>query len=104
MHLPEIDKYAELDSFFHSWDPRVKIVSLIFLIISIAIINSISLAFIGLVVAFGLVLMSRIPFIFVLKQMRWVAFFILFFLIIMPLSVREGDVVRFGFIAFSRKV
>jgi len=101
MHLPEIDKYADLRSMFHSWDPRIKIVSLTALIISIALLPSIPLALGGLITAVIFVLLSRIPPIFVLKQLRWVMVFILFFLIIMPITLNGDDAVKFHGITVS---
>lgn len=90
MHLPEIDKYAGLNSPFHSWDPRVKTVSLGVLILAILFVNNIKLALGGLLLSLGLVLLSRIPFFFVFTHLRWVLLFCLFLLVIMPLTV-EGD-------------
>jgi len=103
MHLPEIDKYADLHSVFHSWDPRIKIVSLTLLIISIALLPDILLASFGFIIAAILVFLSRIPLAFVFKQLRWVMLFILFFLIIMPLTVGGDDIVRINFITISWK-
>lgn len=103
MHLPEIDKYANLHSIFHSWDPRLKIVSLTLLIVSIALLPNLLLASLGFIIAVILVFLSRIPFTFVLKQLRWVMLFTLFFLIIMPLTVGGDDIVRINFITISRK-
>ena len=103
MHLPEIDKYAHLNSMFHSWDPRVKIVSLSVLIASIALLPGISSACLGLITAITFVFISRIPFTFVLKQLRWIMFFALFFLIVMPLTVGGDDIIRFKLITVSRK-
>ena len=103
MHLPEIDRYADLNSIFHSWDPRVKIVSLIFLITSIALLPNLLLASCGFIIAIIFVFVSRIPFVFVLKQLRWLAFFILFFLIIMPLTIGGDEIIRINFITVSWK-
>ena len=103
MHLPEIDKYADLHSMFHSWDPRVKIASLAILIISIAVLPNLPLAWVGLGIAIIFVFISKIPFVFVLKQLRWVMVFLLFFLIIMPLTTGGEEMVKIGFITISWK-
>jgi len=47
MHLPEIDKFAHLKSPLHSWDARVKIVSISTLILSIVLLEDIRVAFLG---------------------------------------------------------
>ena len=103
MHLPEIDKYAHLNSLFHSWDPRIKIVSLSFLMFSIASLPDLLSASSALILAVIAVFLSRIPFAFVLKQLRWVGLFMLFFLLIMPLTVPGEEIVRIGFITISWK-
>lgn len=92
MHLPEIDKYSDLNSLFHTWDPRVKLISFSILILSIVLLPDIISAFMGFILAIILVFISKIPFSFVLKSLKWVIIFILFFLIIMPLTV-PGNVI-----------
>jgi len=101
MHLPEIDKYANLNSIFHSWDPRIKIVSFSFLIVSIALLPKLLPACLGFIIAIAFVFMSRIPFVFVLKHLRWVMLFVIFFLIAMPLTVGGEEIVKLGFITIS---
>ena len=101
MHLPEIDKYAHLKSVFHSWDPRVKLVCFSFLILSIALLPNLLTASLGFVLAIILVFISRIPFSFVLGNSRWVILFVLFFFIIMPLTVPGKILVRLNFVTIS---
>lgn len=101
MHLPEIDKYAHLKSIFHVWDPRAKIISFSFLIICLALLPNLSSSFLGFILAIIMVMLSKIPFVFVLKQLRWVILFILFFFVIMPLTVPGEKIVRLNFITIS---
>jgi len=101
MHLPEIDKYAHLKSVFHSWDPRVKLISFSFLILSIALLPNLLSASLGLILAIILLFLSRIPFSFVLKHLRWVILSVLFFFIIMPLTVPGDKILRLNFVAIS---
>ena len=72
----EIDKYAGLSSPIHNWDPRAKLVSILCLILSVVLIPDVKMAFVGLAIALILVLISKIPFSFVLKRLRWVMLFI----------------------------
>lgn len=90
MHLPEIDKYAHLRSPMHSWDPRVKIVSISLLILSVVLTPHLLTAFLGLCLAIIMVTLSKIPFSFIFKHLRWVLPFCLFFLVVMPLTVPNG--------------
>jgi cobalt/nickel transport system permease protein len=103
MHLPEIDKYAHLNSPLHSWDPRVKIISLLCLVLSIVLVNNLFLAGLGLLLAVALVILSRIPLRFVFLHLRWVILFVLLFFIIMPLTVSGDEIVRFHFFSISRR-
>ncbi|MBN1872032.1 MAG: cobalt ECF transporter T component CbiQ [Candidatus Omnitrophica bacterium] len=103
MHLPEIDKYSNLNSFFHSWDPRVKIISFSILIIVIALLPNITPAAIAFLMASVLLILSKIPVIFVLKQLRWVFFIIFFFLIVMPFTVPGDAMLRLGLLTASQK-
>lgn len=103
MHLPEIDKFAHLDSPFHSWDPRIKIVSILFLIIVVVLTNDIPSALLGLALAVGMVCLSRIPFRFVLVHLKWVLMIALFFFIVMPLTVNGGGIIRLCFVSLSTR-
>jgi cobalt/nickel transport system permease protein len=101
VHLPEIDKYSHLKSVFHSWDPRVKLVSFSFLMLSIAFLPNLLSAFLGLILAIILIFLSKIPFSFVLKHLKWVILFTLFFFIIMPLTVPGDRMFKLNFITIS---
>ena len=101
LHLPEIDEFAHLNSPIHSWDARVKIVSLLCLVISIVLLDKILLVLSGFFFCVILVFISRIPIRFLFAYLRWALFFSLFFVIIMPLTV-EGDEIKFYFLSISR--
>jgi cobalt/nickel transport system permease protein len=101
LHLPEIDKYAHLESPLHSLDPRLKLVSMGLLIISIVLVSHIWLALIGLCFALALVSVSRIPLFFVVEDLKWVFLFVSFFLVIMPLTVPGTVMAKFYFVSIS---
>ncbi len=103
MHLPEIDKYAHLDSLIQRWDPRVKILTLSFLIVILSCLPDISSALMGLVIAGILFIFSKIPFAFLVKQLRWVSFFILFFLVVLPLTVPGKILLKVRFLTISEE-
>ena len=102
LHLPDIDEFAHLNSPIHSWDARVKIVSLLCLIISIVILDKILPALLGFSLCVILAFISRIPFRFLFAYLRWVIFFALFFVIIMPLTVAGDEIARFYFLSISK--
>jgi len=101
MHLPEIDKYAERKSIFHSWEPRIKLVSLSFLIFSIVLNSNLTIAFFFFLLVIFLVFLSNIPFSFILIHLRWVLLFCLFFFIIMPLTFPGDKIIKLNFIHIS---
>lgn len=101
LHLPEIDKYAHLESALHSWDPRLKLISIGGLIISIVLISHIWLALMGLGLALLLVVISRIPLSFVVEDLKWALLFVSLFLVIMPLTVPGKEIARFYFLSIS---
>ena len=89
----DIDRYSHLESPIHQWDPRVKIASLLFLVIMIALLNTLPLAILALVAAITLVKLSNIPKEFIFSGIKWVVLFLIPFLIIMPLTYPgEADV------------
>ena len=103
MHLPEIDKFAHLKSPLHSWDPRVKIISISILILSIVLLKDPRVAFLGLILAIILVFLSKIPFSFVFVHLRWVLFFVLALFIILSLTTPGNLLMRLSFLSISRE-
>ena len=102
LHLPEIDEFAHLKSPIHSWDARVKIVSLLCLIISIVLLDKILPAILGFSFCVMLVFISRMPIRFLFAYLRWAFLFSLFFVIIMPLTVEGDEIAKFYFLSISR--
>lgn len=103
MHLPEIDKFAHLKSPFHSWDPRVKIISISILILSIVLLKDLKVAFVGLILATSFVFLSRIPFPFVFIHLRWVLFFTAALFVIISLTTPGQPLVSISFVTISRE-
>ncbi|MBU0567380.1 cobalt ECF transporter T component CbiQ [bacterium] len=104
MHLPEIDKYAHLSSVFHRFDPRVKIISIGILIFSVALLQDIRAASLGLLLSCLLVLLSKIPFSFIFIHLRWVLLFVIFFFLIMPLTYRPIEGLKLALLIGLRAV
>jgi cobalt/nickel transport system permease protein len=100
MH-PDIDKYAHLSSPIHRWDPRVKILGLFVLIFTIALLKKFPLVLASFVIALSLVLISRIPFAFIVKRLLPVTVFLFPFFIIMPLTVPGEQAIHILTFSFS---
>ncbi|KXA93495.1 hypothetical protein AKJ64_00375 [candidate division MSBL1 archaeon SCGC-AAA259E17] len=101
MKRPEIDKYASRDSQIHRFDPRAKLISFLLLIFSTVLLPNLKLALLGLTVSVFLLAASKIPPHFVLGHLKWVLFFILPFLVIMPLTVKGAPVLEIGAVEIS---
>lgn len=102
MQYPQIDKYADMDSAIHRWDPRAKLVAMLCLIFSIVLIPDARVALGGLLVAVFLLLISRLPLNFVAKRLIWVGLFILPLFMLILLTHSEGhEIVRFSFLAIT---
>jgi cobalt/nickel transport system permease protein len=94
---PDIDRYWELKSPIHSWDPRLKILTLAILAFSISSVQRMSTAIGCLLVSFILLRLTRIPLSFTLERLAAVTMFVGPFFIVMPLTIRAqpGDTIYF---------
>ncbi len=101
MHLPEIDTFAHLDSPLHAWDPRTKIVSFSILLISIVLLKDLTAVLIALALAIVLVLLSRIPFSFVLIHLRWVLLFVATLFLVLSLTTPGDPAARLWVLSIS---
>ncbi|MEW5803847.1 MAG: cobalt ECF transporter T component CbiQ [bacterium] len=94
---PDIDRYCELKSPIHSWDPRLKILTLAILAFSISSVSRITTAIGCLIISLCILSLTRIPFSFSLKRLAAVTTFVGPFFIVMPLTIRTqpGDTIYF---------
>ena len=91
-------QYYQSNSWMHRIDPRVKIIGLILLMISIFLINNIFylLGFFAFTVA--IIISTKIPFIKFLQSLKMLTFLLLFMFIFQVLFRRTGDLlVTFNF-------
>lgn len=94
-----IGRYLPLDSWMHKRDPRIKLVSMIILIVAVFIdIGFLGYGIIGAVLIVTL-LISKVSFKMILKSMRAMLFMMVFLLIINTFVVKTGALwINFGFI------
>ena len=91
-------QYYNSNSWVHRLDPRVKIIGLILLMISIFLINNIFylLGFFGITIL--IILTTKIPFMKFLKSLKMLTFLLLFMFIFQVLFRKTGDLlVTFDF-------
>lgn len=86
----DIDRYAHLESPLQRWDPRLKIASLGIFVLGVALIKTLPMALAALASAMVIVCLASLPLSFVAQGVKWVAVFLIPFLLIMPLSY-PGD-------------
>jgi len=103
MHLPEIDKFAHLKSPLHSWDPRVKIISISILIFSVVLVRNLQVALVGFCLTTVLIFLSRIPFSFVFFHLKWVLLFTLALSAILSFTISGNLLFRLLFLSISRE-
>lgn len=103
MHLPEIDRYAGLDSPVHRWDPRVKLACTAPLVLAVVLAPGYAPALAGLGAAVVLLALSRIPASFALTHLRWVLLLCAFLTFVLALTGGGEPLYRAGGLAVSRE-
>ncbi|MBN1354115.1 MAG: cobalt ECF transporter T component CbiQ [Candidatus Omnitrophica bacterium] len=94
MHHPYIDKYSRLDSFMHRIDPRVKIISAAFIIVSVLftkVSSPVPFILYGILLS-AFIALSKIPPLFILKRSLVVVPFAIFVAFFIPFF-KKGEVV-----------
>ncbi len=82
----DIDRFAHLASPIQRWDPRFKIASLGMLALAIAMIKTVPVAFLALLLALIVMVVSALPMHFIRHGLSFVLFFLIPFFLIMPLT------------------
>ncbi len=96
MRYPDIDRYAEMDSFIHRIEPRTKIISFGILIVSGVFAGTISGALFFFMVGAVVLLASRLPVRFILNRMKVICVFVIPILILMPFTYTGTPVFSLG--------
>lgn len=102
MHF-DIDRYATIKSSIHDFDPRAKIVCLLILIFSIVLINDLIVLSLACISSLLLVLLSKLPIGFIVKRLKWVFFFVIALLVIIPITTSGQVVFSLGFITITKQ-
>jgi cobalt/nickel transport system permease protein len=91
--VPSIDDNADLHSFFHDWDPRLKIGSLFLYCFIVVSIHSVFWSFWPLIVSLLAIMASHLPWDGAIRRLKAMSGFLAMFLIVMPFTVpsRAGE-------------
>jgi len=84
--IPTLDIYATTTSFFHRWDPRIKIASLFLYCFCIVSLQKLSFSLLALLIAVIAMTASHIPWQRAVKRLTAMAGFLSMFLIVIPFS------------------
>ena len=101
--LAALDHTADTRSLFHTWDPRLKVLSLLLYCFFVVSLSSLLFASAAVLIALAAVIIAGIPAQAVLRRMTAMAGFLGMFLVVMPLTVpvQEGDtLIRFTHLPF----
>ena len=95
----DIDRYSHLTSPIHAWDARFKVISLLLLVFIFASVGKPVSLLVVAVIAITLVMLIRIPLVFVLKVLK-APFFLLIVMVPILILTWGGDVLfPLGFIS-----
>lgn len=88
-----LGRYIPLNSPIHKLDPRIKIMSMIFLMASIFIVNSFPGHAFMYVILIATILASKLTFKFILKSMKPMMFMLIFLSILNIFAIKQGHVI-----------
>jgi len=87
-----IDEYTNLDSPFHRWDPRYKLIGLITLVFAFSFVRDLRMLLAMAAVTITIYAISRLPASFIVKRFRYPSLFVLAIVLTLPfLSVESNE-------------
>lgn len=100
---PAIDEYANLDSPFHRWDARYKLVGLIILIFAFSFIRDLRLLLAMVLVTAAVYTISRLPARFILRWLRLPSFIVMVIVLTLPFLSGEKIIIGLGPLALHQE-
>lgn len=88
-----LGRYIPLNSPIHKLDPRIKIMSMIFLMASIFVVDSLPGHLFMYAILIAAILMSKLTFKFILKSMKPMMFMLIFLSILNIFAIKQGRVI-----------
>jgi len=98
-----LDEHAHHDSPVHRWDPRLKLIGLMGLILSFSMARDLRLLPAMLVIAAALYALCRLPLSFLISRLRAPGVFLLFLVVLLPFSAGRTVVLELGPLALRRE-
>lgn len=97
----DIDRFSHIESSVQRWDPRIKILSLVFFIFVVALLKTIPVAVASLLIAIVIIKITNIPFHFVANSIKVVVVFLAPFFLMLPFSYPGEPAFRIIGLPFS---
>jgi cobalt/nickel transport system permease protein len=97
------DEYTKLDSPFHRWDPRFKLIGLIILVFALSFVHDLRMLLAIVAVTVIICVISKLPASFIVKRLRYPSFFLLALVLTLPFLSGEHILVSLGAIALRQE-
>lgn len=91
-----IDEYAHLDSPFHHWELRSKLIGFLVLIFAVSFVSQPLMLAAAAVISLSVFIVSGLPWSFLLRRLRYPSFFLLALLLIIPFVTGQTIVMSLG--------
>lgn len=98
-----LDRYANLDSLIHRWEPRTKLIGLLVLIFAFSTVQEWPLLLPMYLITAALFLLSKIPGHFLRSRLKLPGYFIAFLVILLPFISGSTELVRLGPLALRQE-
>ena len=96
MKVTIIDEYSNLDSPFHQWELRCKLIGFIILIFAFSFVRDLFMLLAMIAVTVAIYFISRLPVSFLLRRLRYPSFFLLAMVLILPFISGQTIVMSLG--------
>ena len=91
-----IDEYSNLDSPFHRWDARHKLIGLMALIFAFSFVRDLRMLLAMVVVTVIIYIISKLPVSFLLRRLRYPSFFLLAVVLTLPFLSGQTIIMSIG--------
>ena len=91
-----LDEYVHLESPFHRWDVRFKLVGLLCVIFAFSFVRDLRLLPVMVALTVAMYFASRLPVSFLLRRLRYPSFFLLVVVVFLPFLSGDTVVASFG--------
>jgi len=92
----ELDEYVHLESPLHRWDPRYKLAGLMALILAFSFVRDLRMLLPMVAATTTVYFISRLPFSFMLRRLRYPSIFVLVAVLILPFLAGQTVVLSVG--------